>query len=121
MSNIYKKANLTGGSFQDNQGNVLSLGTLTWKLSHDSNVSTLGGPNGLQVVAGIITTTPLDMNGNLLANQFIWTNDVLTPSGSYYLVRAYNVSGIEVWSAPQIFTLTYAATINVGTLQPSLP
>jgi len=121
MANSYQKARLINGAFQDSSGNPLSLGKLVWTLSHDSNVATLGGPTGSQVASGINSTAYLDMNGNIAGTFYLWTNDVLTPAGSYYTVRAYNSSGLEIWATPQTFTLVYATTIDVGTLQPQIP
>lgn len=121
MASIYSKAILTGGNFQDNTGNPLSCGYLVFTLAHDENVSLLGSSTGSQVVSGIQTTFYLDMNGSVVSNSGIWTNDNLTPAGSYYIVKAYNSSGLEVWVSPQIWTLTYSPTINIGTIQPVTP
>ena len=122
MTSTYSKSILTGGGFQDNQGNPLSSGWLTFQLSHDGNVSTLGGPNGIQIAAGVITTFYLDVNGNLSSNTGLWTNDLLTPAGSYYTVRAYNSQGLEVWTSPQVFYIQpHAPSINLGTLTPNTP
>ncbi len=117
----FSKAILTGGKFQDNAGNPLSSGYLIFTLNHDSNVSTLGGPSGVQVISGVSTKFYLNANGSLVSNSGVWTNDILLPTGSYYTVRAFNSSGIEVWSSPQIYTLVYAATIDVGSLIPNTP
>lgn len=117
----YPKAVLTGGSFQDNAGNPLSLGYLTFTLNHDESMTLLGAVSGSQVVCGVVTKFYLDNNGSLVANTGIWTNDFLYPVGSYYTVRAYNSSGLEVWNAPQIFTFVYTPTINMGAIQPVIP
>lgn len=122
MPSSYNKAQLTGGSFQNNQGAVLSNGYLTFQLNHDSNVYTLGGPNGIQVIAGQTTKMLLDGNGNLVANQFLWTNDALSPSGSFYTVQAFDSNGIPQWLTPQIFYIQpYASSISIGTLTPGTP
>lgn len=121
MTTVYQKATLTGGGIQDSQGNPLSNGWLVWTLSHDSNLTVLGSPNGTQVVSGVSTKMYLDQNGNILGSPTLWTNDLLTPSGSYYTVKAYNHAGLQVWSVPQIFTLTYSPTINFGSLTPIIP
>ena len=120
---IFYKVVLSGGSFQDASGQPLSLGHLEWRLSHDSNICVLGGPSGSQIVAGIMVKTYLDMSGNILSGQ-LWPNDQLTPSGSYYTVRAFDQNGIEVWHVPQIFVLqgyTSGEVVDAGTLQPTLP
>ena len=111
-----QKAVLVGGRFQDNAGNPLSLGYLVFVLNNDSNATLLGAPTGIQIVSGVSTTFGLDMNGSMLKNTGIWTNDVLLPTGSYYIVRAYNSSGLEVWSEPQTITLSYSPIIDIGTI-----
>ena len=117
----FSKSNLVGGQFQDASGNRLSNGYLVWILNHDSNIQTLGGPTGIQVAAGVPVKIRLDSNGNAVAGQYLWTNDVLTPAGSYYTVRLYDDAGLEVWSAPQVFYLTYSATLDLGSLSPLVP
>ena len=121
MALASKKAVLTGGNFQDSAGNPLSLGYLVFTLNHDENIGTLGAPSGSQVASGISVRFYLDANGSVTSNSGIWTNDLLLPVGSYYTVRAFNNSGLEVWSSPQIFTLVYTPTIDLGSLVPSLP
>ena len=122
MTFAYQKANIIGGNFQNPSGLRLSNGFVTFQLSHDSNISTLGGPGGAQVTAGVPMSFPLDTNGNFVGGVFLWTNDLLTPSGSYYLVNVYDSSGIVVWNFPQQFYIQpYAATISFGTLQPNTP
>ena len=116
------KSTNTGGAFQDSEGYPLSNGWLILQLSHDSNVAVLGGPTGAQVVAGIKVKLLLNTLGNVTPGQFLWTNDALTPLGSYYRVVAYNSRGIQVWAFPQIFFIEpFAASIDIGTIQPSIP
>ena len=118
----YTKANITGGGFQDSSGNPIANGYLTFQLSHDSNITTFGAPNGSQVAAGIQVTLLLDTIGNLCRNQFLWTNDQLQPSGSYYTVNLYNSQGLLVWAFPQVFEIQpYQPTINIGSVQPTIP
>jgi hypothetical protein len=122
MASAFSKANIIGGAFQAADGTPLSNGWLVLTLSHDSNVSTLGGPNGIQVASGLKVTLFLDTNGNLVPNQYIWTNDLLSPSGSYYTVIAYTFQGTVAWSFPQTFFIQpYSPTINIGTIQPNTP
>ncbi len=120
MASIFQKSILTGGAFQSLNGTALSLGYLVFTLSHDSNISVLGSPTGQQVVSGSSVKIFLDMNGNV-QNQSIWANSVLTPAGSFYLVRLFNSNGLAVWATPQNWTLPYQATINLGSISPSLP
>jgi len=121
---LYYQVTLTGGGFQDSFGRPLSLGYLEWKLSHDSNICLLGSSSGSQILAGIPIKIYLDQNGNALPGQQLWPNDQLTPAGSYYSVKAFNATGLEVWAVPQIFTLAgypYGQAVNLGTLQPVEP
>jgi hypothetical protein len=112
------KAQLINGAFQDAEGNLLTNGVLTLTLSQDSNIAS--SPYA-QVVSGITTKIYLDNNGNVAGSQYIWTNDVLSPSGTYYTVNAYNFQGLKAWGAPQYWTLTYAATIDLGTIPDTNP
>lgn len=122
MTSIFNKAQIIGGNFQDPSGGPLSSGWLTFQLSHDANLSLLGSPTGSQVTAGTIVTAYLDINGNLRSGFYLWTNDLLTPSGSYYTVKAYNSQGLLVWNSPQTFYIQpYATSISIGTLTPTTP
>lgn len=121
---IFYQVQLTGGSFQDSSGNPISSGYMEWRLSHDSNICVLGGPSGVQIVAGVKVKICLDQNGNVLPGQALWPNDQLTPSDSYYRVTLYNAQGLEVWAVPQLFTLqgyTAGQVVSLGTLQPVTP
>ena len=121
-TSAFNKSILIGGGFQDNLGNPLSGGYLTFQLSHDGNATVLGAPNGVQVTAGVVTTIYLDQIGNLVKNTGIWSNDLLTPSGSYYLVKAYNAQGLLQWASPQqLYIQPYSSSINIGTLTPTTP
>ena len=117
----YNKVNIIGGGFQDSSGNPLSNGFLTFDLTHDGNICTLGAPTGVQVTSGQTTKYTLNVVGNLNPNQYIWSNDLLTPSGSYYSVIAYDRNGIQVWGSPQKFILTYSVTLDLGTVTPLVP
>jgi|ERR1700728_1592505 len=116
---ILQQISLSGGHFQDGAGNLNSNGYLILTLSHDSNIQVLGGPTGVQVYAGIPIKVRLDNNGNIVPNQ-IWPNSLLTPSGSYYLAKLYNNSGLEIWMAPQQWALTTSSG-DVGTEVPGIP
>lgn len=121
MPNVYTQTRLFGGSFQDSSGAPLTLGKLEFRLNHDSNISTLGGPNGIQVVAGVPIYIYLSVNGSIFPSSYIWSNAILTPANSYYTVRAFNSSGLEIWMSPQIFQIPYLASLDFGTLQPLIP
>lgn len=66
------KVELVGGNFQDSQGNLLVNGYLKMKLSSDEEV------NDSLICSGIEITVTLDANGNAVAGQYIWGNDVMS-------------------------------------------
>lgn len=82
---------LTNGSFQDAEGNVLANGYLEFELNQDSSV------NGFNICAGITIKILLDASGNAVAGQFIWGNDVLAPINSYYRVTGFTAAGQPAW------------------------
>lgn len=107
------KTQLINGNFQSNQGSPLSNGYLLLSLSQDGNVNT--SPY-YQVLGGVMTKIPLDSNGNVAGIVYVWTNDLITPSGTYYIVRAYNNQGLSVWDYPQYWTFTSGSPIDLGSL-----
>jgi hypothetical protein len=85
------KTELVGGAFQDSQGNLLVDGYLKMRLSQDSEV------NDSIICAGIEVTIQLDANGDAVAGQFVWGNDVLLPVNSFYIVTGYTAKGQPAW------------------------
>lgn len=111
---------IEGGNFQDAEGNVLNLGYLLLELSHDENYSI--GP--AQIVGGLKFRVSLNSSGSIPASPavMIYSNDVLTPGGSFYIVRAFKSDGTEAWAAPQFWTFTSTPNpIDVGTIVPTNP
>lgn len=104
---------IINGNFQSNLGETLSNGWLTFTLSQDANINT--SPYR-QILGGVTTKVPLDNNGNVAGTVNVWANDVLTPSTTYYIVNAYNNSGLKVWDYPQYWTLTSGSPIDLGSL-----
>jgi hypothetical protein len=102
---------LTGGAFQDNEGNPLVNGYLQFQLNKDETVNT-----NTQVCSGKVIQIPLDSNGNIITSPTysLWPNDVLLAVGSFYFVSAYTASGQLVWgpncqsvlSSPSPFNLS---------------
>lgn len=85
-----------GGAFTDPAGNPLASGYLVMQLSHDS-VSSAN-----EICAGIKRRVNLDASGNVNPSVAIWSNNVLTPSGSFYYITVYASDGTEVVSRCQI-------------------
>lgn len=109
---------VTGGNFQDCEGAVLANGILLVELSHDEN---LASP-ATQVVGGLKRTIVLNNTGNIASNPptYLFNNSLLTPSNSYYIVRAFKSDGTEAWRSFQYWQLSTDPT-DVGTLIPYNP
>lgn len=82
---------LTGGAFQDSEGNVLALGYLTFRLSQDASV------NDSNIASGVEIRIALDSSGNVVGGSHIWGNDVLSPINTYYRVTGYTAAGQPAW------------------------
>lgn len=112
---------LTGGNFQDANGNVLAYGYLTLKLSQDGNVSGVGN-----ICSGVTITIQLDVNGNVasltsptpVANQYVWANSNIAPINTYYKVTGYTQEGQRAFGLNNQ-QVAAGATFNVGTWVPN--
>ena len=109
------KVTLTGGNFQDSEGNVLALGYLTMQLSQDETVLGIG-----QICSGITITIKLDSNGSVVASpaQAVWGNDVMLPVNSYYRVTGYTAQG-QIAFGPNNQQVIGAGPFDVGTWVPN--
>jgi uncharacterized protein YcfL len=117
------KVQLTGGAFQDSEGNLLANGTLKMKLNQDGVVNT-----NVQVCSGVEIIIQLDSNGNVASssstptapNQYVWGNDQLSPVNSYYRVTGYTAKGQPAWGPNNQQVLGSGGTFDVGTWVPNL-
>lgn len=110
------KVQLSGGAFQDAAGNVLADGYLLMQLSQDGSV------NGAdQVAAGIVLKIYLDANGNVSSNpaQYVWPNDAISPSGTFYTVSAYTANGQLVWGPNSQVVFSTPSPYDVGAWVPA--
>lgn len=115
------KVQLIGGAFQDSEGNVLANGYLKMKLSQDSQV------NDSEICSGIEITIQLDSNGNVASssstppasNQFVWGNDQLSPTNSFYRVTGYKSNGQPAWGPNNQQVTGNGGTFDVGTWVPN--
>lgn len=87
------KVPITGGAFQDAQGNPVAFGTLIMDLSQDAMVKTSPG----QVAEAITLYIPLDANGNISGIQLVWPTDQLLPIGLTYMAWVQTKAGAQVW------------------------
>jgi len=109
---------LSGGAFEDLEGNPLANGYLIMELSHDANYS--AGP--YQITAGIKLKIQLDASGNINPTVQVWSNDILTPAGSYYTVTAYKSDGTQAYRNSQFWVLAASPSpLNVATIVPTNP
>ena len=119
------KTQLTGGAFQDSEGNVLANGSLKFKLNADNSVSGVGN-----IAAGIEVLVTLDSTGNVASststptapNQYIWATDVMTTPNAFYRVTGYTAQGQPAWG-PNNQQVTSGGvgggTFSVGTWTPN--
>lgn len=108
------KVTLTGGAFQDSEGNVLANGTLKFVLSQDASIAGVGS-----IASGIAVTVQLDANGNVAANQQIWGNDQMSPINCYYRVTGYSAAGQSVWGPNNQQVFGNGGTFSLSTWIPN--
>lgn len=106
------KIELTGGNFQDSEGNPLALGYFTMQLNQDGSV------NDSQVCSGLIITITLDGSGNCNTGQYVWGNDAMSPANSYYKITVHAADGQIVWG-PNNQQVTGSGTFDVGSWTPN--
>jgi len=108
---------ISGGNFQDGDGDPLSNGWILMRMSQDvRDPSTM-----TQIVSGTTIRVPLGPTGSVSGTPRVWSNDTLQPSGSFYRVTAYDSDGDQVWSHPQNLTVPSSPDpFNIGTWIPSL-
>ncbi len=107
---------LTGGSFQDSLGDLLVNGYLIMQLSQDAQV------NGTtQITAGSKIRINLNSSGSVSTspNQSVWPNDVLSPSGTFYIVTAYSANGQLVWGPNPQQVLSTPSPFDIGAWVPA--
>ena len=109
---------LSGGSFQDALGNLVSGGYMLMQLSQDAQVT--GSSPEVQITAGRVIKVLLDSSGNVEASpaQYVWPNDVLTPANTYYTVSVYTASGQLVWGPNAQQVLSTPSPYDVGAWSP---
>lgn len=110
------KVQLSGGAFQDAAGNLLSDGYLLMELSQDGVVN-----SDEQVAAGIVLKILLDANGNVATSpaQYVWPNDVISPSGTFYTVSAYKADGQLVWGPNSQVVFSLPSPYDIGAWVPN--
>lgn len=115
------KVQLTGGGFQDAEGNLLANGYLEFVLSQDSSVTGVGN-----IAAGVTIRIQLDSVGNAAssasspaaADQYIWGNDVLNTPNTFYKVTGFTTEGQPAWG-PNNQQVYGSSPFDLGTWVPN--
>ena len=109
---------LSGGEFQDIEGNVLSNGRLTMRLSAPATDAATGT---VQLCPGEVVVYALDVNGNAVTPQSIWPNSQLLPRNTYYTITAYSSDGQLSWGPNSLALTDKAGFIVLTNLIPANP
>lgn len=106
---------ITNGAFQDSEGNLLANGYLIFELNQDSIVNT-----NVQVCAGYKIKVQLNASGKVPSSPVsnLWPNDVLTPSGTFYLITGYTSSGELVYGPVAAQILSTPSPFDLGAIIP---
>jgi hypothetical protein len=108
------KTTLTGGKFQDSEGNILQNGYLRLFLNQDEVVTGVGS-----ICSGVFVQVQLDVNGSAVAGQSIWSNDVMSPVNSFYRVFGYAANGQLAWGPNNQQIIFGSGTFDLGTWIPN--
>lgn len=84
------RTNFPVTSFQDLDGSPLAGGTIKIAISQDAQAA-----DG-QVCAGMTLTVPLDSTGTVTFIPQVWPNGSLLPTGTTYVLEAFNAQGLRV-------------------------
>jgi hypothetical protein len=103
--------NLSGGAFQDSEGNLLANGYLLCYLSQDASV------NDSNICAGIAIRIQLDSSANAASGSKLWGNDILSPVNTFYRVTGYTAQGQPAWG-PNNQQVT-GTSLDLGTWVPN--
>lgn len=110
------KVQLTGGAFQDSEGNKLALGYLKMKLAMDGSISGVGN-----IASGIEIRIQLDSNGDVVVSpaQSVWGNDQMLPINNYYRVTGFKANGQPAWGPNNQQINGSGGTFDIGTWIPN--
>lgn len=81
------------GTWQYPDGTPVANGVLLMQLSQDTQVISPGG----QISGGAIHVVQLDGTGSIPTNSYIYGNDNMTPSGTFYRCTVISPGGAQVW------------------------
>ena len=106
---------VVGGAFQDTAGNVLVDGYLILQLSQDSTVNT-----NTMICSGYEIKIPLNSSGSVASSPayYVWTNDLISPSTTFYTIYAYSANGQLVWGPNYCYILSTPSPFDLGAIVP---
>ena len=105
---------VTNGNFQDSLGNVVANGSVTFQLNQDAVVNT-----DTLICSDYEISYPLNQFGDLFTgDSTLWPNDILTPLGTFYIVKVYSANGQLVWGPNYCQILSSPSPFDVGVLVP---
>jgi hypothetical protein len=108
--------NITGGAWQDTQGNILADGYLLFELSQDCIVNST-----TMVCAGFAIQVPLNASGSVVSSP-LWPVDLITPRYPtlplFYTVTAYSAAGQKVWGPYSQSIKSTPSPFDLGALIP---
>ena len=105
------KVKLTGGAFQDSEGNLLAQGYLELKLSQDESISGVG-----QIASGIEIKILLDANASVLGtSSFTLTAVATSVSGSAVYTGTVSGGDSNAFVGLTFVVAAFTTTANNGT------
>jgi hypothetical protein len=114
---------ITGGGFQDSEGNLLDAGTVHFQLSADATDSET---NTQQICAGQRIKYPLDSGGNVPTGATLWPNDLLNNNvtgiaDTFYWMSAEDENGQLVYGPNAVQILSSPSPFSLNNLIPGNP
>ena len=104
---------LINGNFADAEGNPVALGYIIMQLNQDAQSSLTS-----QVVGGRTIKITLDSSGNAVAGQYVWPNNALNPTTTFYIVNVYTAAGQLVWG-PNYMLVNTTPTFDLDSWVPN--
>lgn len=107
---------IIGGNFMDPSGAPLANGYLILQLSQDEQSYI---PS--EIGAGRKIRVDLDSTGNLPSSPpvYVFANDALNPTNSWYSVSAYTADGQRVWGPNTVQILSSPSPFNISNWVPN--
>jgi hypothetical protein len=114
---------ITGGGFQDSEGNPLATGIVHFQLSADSTDIETGTQ---QICSGQRVSYTLDNSGNVPSGSTLWPNNLLVSNVSgvtdtFYLMSAEDENGQLVYGPNAFQILSSPSPFNLNVLVPGNP